>query len=57
MGIFLGRKFLSATLFEPDRRDHLSALLRGVRDGVLNRGARRYLPAGAEPPGVDWDRA
>ena len=52
MGVFLGRKFVSTTLFEPDRRNHLPALLRGVRDGVLNRGARRYLPTGAEPPGV-----
>jgi rhamnosyltransferase len=56
MGVFLGRKFVSTTLFEPDRRNHLPALLRGVRDGVLNRGARRYLPAGAEPPGVHWNR-
>lgn len=52
MAIFLGRKFVSTTLFEPDRRNHLPALVRGVRDGVLNRAAARYLPAGANPPGV-----
>jgi rhamnosyltransferase len=52
MVVFLGRKFLSTTLFGPDRGNHLLALSRGVRDGVLNRGARRYLPAGANPPGL-----
>ncbi len=52
MALFLGRKFVSTTLFEPDRGNHLLALSRGVRDGVLNRGARRYLPAGANPPGL-----
>lgn len=52
MAVFLGRKFLSTTLFGPDRGNHFLALSRGVRDGVLNRGARRYLPAGANPPGL-----
>lgn len=52
MAVFLGRKFVSTTLFEPDRRHHLPALVRGVRDGVLNRAAARYLPEGANPPGL-----
>ncbi|MBS2962464.1 glycosyltransferase [Actinocrinis puniceicyclus] len=52
MAVFLGRKFLSTTLFEPDRRHHLPALARGVRDGVMNRAAARYLPEGANPPGL-----
>ncbi len=52
MAVFLGRKFVSTTLFEPDRRHHLPALTRGVRDGVMNRAAARYLPEGANPPGL-----
>jgi rhamnosyltransferase len=52
MAVFLSRKFVSTTLFEPDRRNHLPALLRGVRDGAMNRAAARYLPAGASPPGL-----
>jgi rhamnosyltransferase len=47
MTVFLGRKFLSTALFGPDRRAQLTALCRGVRDGALNRAARRYLPEGA----------
>jgi rhamnosyltransferase len=53
MAVFLGRKFVSTTLFEPDRRHHLPALTRGVRDGVMNRAAARYLPEGANPPGLN----
>jgi len=52
MAVFLGRKFVSTLLFEPDRGAHLPALLRGVRDGVLNRAAGRYLPEGSNPPGL-----
>ena len=52
MAVFLGRKFLTAALFEPDRRGHVAALLRGVRDGARNRAAARYLPEGAKPPGL-----
>jgi rhamnosyltransferase len=52
MAVFLGRKFVSTLLFEPDRRAHIPALLRGVRDGVLNRASGRYLPEGSNPPGL-----
>jgi rhamnosyltransferase len=52
MAIFLARKFVSTALFEPDRRAHLPALARGVRDGMRNRASARYLPEGANPPGL-----
>ncbi len=47
MTAFLCRKFAATALFGPDRGARLTALSRGVRDGVLNRAARRYLPEGA----------
>jgi rhamnosyltransferase len=52
MAVFLTRKLVSTTLFEPDRRAHIPALLRGMRDGVRNRASARYLPEGAKPPGL-----
>jgi rhamnosyltransferase len=35
-------------MFEPERRTHVPALLKGYRDGLLRRTDRSYLPAGAE---------
>lgn len=52
MGAFLARKLVSTALFEPDRRAHIPALMRGMRDGALNRVTVRYLPEGAYPPGL-----
>jgi rhamnosyltransferase len=34
-------------LFEPERRTHVPALLRGFRDGILRRTSVGYVPAGA----------
>ncbi len=52
MGIFLGRKFLSVACWGPGRAAQLTALSRGVLDGVLGRYSLGYLPEGAYPPGV-----
>jgi rhamnosyltransferase len=37
-------------LFEPERRTHVPALLRGFRDGILHRTTANYLPTGAILP-------
>ena len=50
--IFLGERLTGTLLFEPKRRTHVPALLRGFRDGLRNRVDPRYLPAGAEHPAV-----
>ena len=52
MGIFLGRKFLSVACWGPSRFRQLTALSRGVADGLLGRYSLGYLPQGAYPPGV-----
>jgi rhamnosyltransferase len=52
MGVFLGRKFLSVACWGPGRGSQLTALGRGVLDGVLGRYSLGYLPEGAYPPGV-----
>jgi rhamnosyltransferase len=51
MAVFLSRKIVSTTLFEPDRRNHIPALFRGIRDGLMKRYTPRYLPEGAYVPG------
>jgi len=51
MAVFLSRKIVSTTLFEPDRRHHIPALFRGIRDGIFKRYMPRYLPEGAYVPG------
>ena len=50
--IFLGERLTTTLLFEPERRTHVPALLRGFRDGLRERVDPRYLPAGAEHPAV-----
>lgn len=50
--IFMGERFTNTLLFEPRRRTHIPALLRGFRDGLRKRVDPRYLPAGAEHPAV-----
>ena len=50
--VFLAERLTNTLLFEPKRRTHVPALLRGFRDGLRGRVDPRYLPAGAEHPGV-----
>jgi rhamnosyltransferase len=50
--IFMAERFTNTLLFEPKRRTHVPALLRGFRDGFRKRVDPRYLPAGAEHPAV-----
>ncbi|MFL6111288.1 MAG: glycosyltransferase [Catenulispora sp.] len=46
--VFLAERLTNTLLFEPKRRTHVPALLRGFRDGFSARVDPRYLPAGAE---------
>jgi rhamnosyltransferase len=50
--LFLLSWLMRATLFEPARRTHVPALLRGVRDGLLGRLTLSYLPEGADHPAL-----
>lgn len=50
--IFMAQRLTTTLLFEPKRRTHVPALLRGFRDGLRERVDPRYLPAGAEHPAV-----
>jgi rhamnosyltransferase len=50
--VFLAERFTNTLLFEPKRRTHIPALLRGFRDGLRERVDPRYLPAGAEHTAV-----
>jgi rhamnosyltransferase len=52
MAIFLARKFLSVACWGPKRGAQLTALSRGVLDGLSGRYTLSYLPEGAYPPGV-----
>ena len=52
MAIFLARKFLSVACWGPKRGAQLTALTRGVLDGLTGRYTLSYLPEGAYPPGV-----
>jgi rhamnosyltransferase len=52
MTVFLGRKFLSGGCWGPGRGRQLTALARGVADGLAGRYSLGYLPEGAYPPGV-----
>jgi rhamnosyltransferase len=57
--LFLASWLMRATLFEPRRATHVPALLRGIRDGLLRRVTRAYLPEGADyspAPGRRADR-
>lgn len=55
--VFLAERLVNTVLFEPKRRTHVPALLRGFRDGLSERVNPRYLPAGAEYPGRDQEAA
>lgn len=46
--LFLGRWFVQLVLFEPKRRSHAPAFLRGLRDGFSGRVERAFVPEGAE---------
>jgi rhamnosyltransferase len=46
--LFLGRWFVQLVLFEPQRRSHARAFLRGLRDGFSGRVERSFVPGGAE---------
>ncbi|MFD0630756.1 hypothetical protein ACFQ9X_02915 [Catenulispora yoronensis] len=50
--MFLAERLTNTLLFEPKRRTHVPALLRGFRDGFSGRVSPRYLPPGAEHPKV-----
>lgn len=46
--LFMSRWFVQLVLFEPERRTHATAFLRGLRDGLTRRVSRDFIPAGAE---------
>jgi rhamnosyltransferase len=49
--LFMSRWFVQLVLFEPERRTHAAAFLRGLRDGLTRRVTRDFIPAGAEYSG------
>lgn len=46
--LFMGRWLVNTALFEPKRRTHVPAFLRGLLNGLTNRANLEYLPGGAE---------
>ena len=50
--LFMSRWFVQLALFEPERRTHLPAFLKGLRDGLTGRARSAYVPQGAEYRGV-----
>lgn len=46
--LFMARWFVQLALFEPKRRTHVPAFLRGLRDGLTRGVTRKFIPAGAE---------
>jgi rhamnosyltransferase len=46
--LFLARWIAFILLFEPERRGHAAAALRGLADGLTGRVARRFIPGGAQ---------
>jgi rhamnosyltransferase len=49
-------RWLAATAaFEPERRTHVPAILKGLRDGLAGRTDLSYLPSGADYRGVGAD--
>jgi rhamnosyltransferase len=54
--LFLCRWFVHILLFEPQRGTDAPAYLRGLRDGLTRRVARRYIPSGAEYHGAEGAR-
>ena len=51
--LFMSRWFVQLALFEPKRRTHVPAFLRGLRDGVTRGVTRKFIPAGAQYHGRD----
>jgi rhamnosyltransferase len=54
--LFMARWLAATAAFEPKRRSHVPAILRGLRDGLTGRTELKYLPPGAEyhgPAGRD----
>jgi rhamnosyltransferase len=46
--LFMSRWFVQLALFEPKRRTHVPAFLRGLRDGLTRGVTQKFIPAGAE---------
>ena len=46
--LFLARWIAFILLFEPERRTHAPAALRGLADGLTGHVARRFIPPGAQ---------
>lgn len=46
--MFLARWFAYLVLFEPKRRTHAAAYLKGLLDGLTGNVTRKFIPAGAE---------
>jgi rhamnosyltransferase len=46
--LFMARWLAATAVFEPERRTHVRAILRGLRDGLTGRTDLSYLPRGAE---------
>ncbi len=53
--LFMARWLAATAVFEPQRRTHVPAILRGLRDGLTGRLTPGYLPAGADYRGVPRD--
>ena len=51
--LFMSRWFVQLALFEPKRRTHVPAFLRGLRDGLTRGVTRKFIPAGAQYHGRD----
>jgi rhamnosyltransferase len=46
--LYMSRWFVQLVIFEPERRTHAAAFLRGLRDGLTRRVTREFIPVGAE---------
>ncbi|MGH6657500.1 MAG: glycosyltransferase family 2 protein [Actinocrinis sp.] len=46
--LFMARWLAATAVFEPQRRTHVPAILRGLRDGLTGRLTPGHLPSGAE---------
>jgi rhamnosyltransferase len=55
--LFMARWLAATAVFEPERRTHVRAILRGLRDGLTGRTDLSYLPSAAEYRGADTSGA
>jgi rhamnosyltransferase len=55
--LFMARWLAATAVFEPERRTHVRAILRGLRDGLTGRTDLSYLPRGAEYHGAEYHGA